>query len=1005
MQRTTLLTLRRTWLAATVCLLAAPSASTAQTATSDDETPAIVSYSFDQAADDANFYDLTLQGTARLVSLTDGNHVLSTGSAGGYADLGQTMGREVMAQLDGDFSISIDLCPSTSAPLSSFCWAWAFANGTNRYVAMVNAAGNGNWYYEIKRDAASQSKTNKGLATDQWHTLTVVQRGGNAETYIDGTLCASSAISLHPSEVAAELTQCWLGRSPFSGDAYLTHTLIDNFCIYDRALSADEVQQLSSQRPTVSKVKLTPEEQQEALRIELEAALAARYIHRACTLPTECSLGPVEWTYDETTAGYASFDGTQFTVVRRPDDDTAIEIGTLQGTIGTGEEAINVFETPIPVRVAPDDNAVGYLYCHMPDLVPQPGTGTLVSQTITYALGREEDLGFVYNELNHGDAIIPGIGTTLPWCRDAFIAKDTLRHCYYIVTTDLYGSRNGGTSMLGNFSIGMFRSYDLINWTYSRADVRRFLAANPPTDIYDNSGKSLLTSAKVTRVWAPQIIFIDNTPYIYYALGNSDNGDCDHFYISRANESFTNIETFQLLYGPNKVDNILDADINYLHTDQLYHMSLRDYEAGCIRDITCADLLNPEWNEVSVTTFTDGNRYEASSVFRRINDDVWNIGNVNYGNRRGFHFHTADALLRNLKGAPDLTGNLSPQHGSFIMVNQQEWDVLQAWSDLRGLVENAKRLYNKTRDSELRQAIIDAQNHLKGHGADTQMDVLARELEADCQTLRQLIASVSSNHTLPLTADDIHQLLERSTELDINNGDFSTSAEGWTANPAPTTSNGVAEFFAQRAVSYTANLNQTLTGLEPGDYLVTCQAFERSGHNSWSDGYPYEYENGCERLHYRLFANNDSTNVASLYSLTATGTNTLNGFANGMTSASNLFSQSPDNYLCGIVTTVGTSGTLTFGLHRPVSTVHTSDWCCFDNFRVYRLNDELPDGIKEVKSEKLKVRTDDVNIYDMTGRHLETGNASSATCQTSGIVVLKQKMSDGTVNTRKVLMR
>ena len=227
-------------------------------------------------------------------------------------------------------------------------------------------------------------------------------------------------------------------------------------------------------------------------------------------------------------------------------------IGELNGQFEYEGTTYSLYDEPVKVTVAKDDNAYGYLYCHMPNLVPETGVGTLVSQVITYALGKEEDKGLVFNELNRGSSIIDGIGTKLPWCRDAFMAKDTKRNCYYIVTTDLYGSRDGGTSMLENYSIGMFKSYDMINWTYNRCDMKQYLTENPVSDIYDNSGTKLLTAAKISRVWAPQIIFIDGDPYIYYAMGNTDNGDCDHFYISKANDDFSGITSLQMLYGANK---------------------------------------------------------------------------------------------------------------------------------------------------------------------------------------------------------------------------------------------------------------------------------------------------------------------------------------------------------------------------------------------------------------------------------------------------------------------
>jgi hypothetical protein len=58
-----------------------------------------------------------------------------------------------------------------------------------------------------------------------------------------------------------------------------------------------------------------------------------------------------------------------------------------------------------------------------------------------------------------------------------------------------------------------------------------------------------------------------------------------------------------------------------------------------------------------------------------------------------------------------------------------------------------------------------------------------------------------------------------------------------------------------------------------------------------------------------------------------------------MAGANRKFSENPDNYLCGVKTHVVSDGTLTFGIKSDVHTIHTSNWCCFDNFRVYRLDD------------------------------------------------------------------
>ena len=46
----------------------------------------------------------------------------------------------------------------------------------------------------------------------------------------------------------------WLGRSPFSGDAYMTNTYFDNFRVYNTALSEADITSLAEQRPTSKKI-------------------------------------------------------------------------------------------------------------------------------------------------------------------------------------------------------------------------------------------------------------------------------------------------------------------------------------------------------------------------------------------------------------------------------------------------------------------------------------------------------------------------------------------------------------------------------------------------------------------------------------------------------------------------------------------------------------------------------------------------------------------------------
>ena len=209
----------------------------------------LVSYSFDNNGDDSGTYAATLNGSASFVTLDDGNRVLYTGNNQGYLDLGTQMARNVLGQLSGDYTISLDINVGVPNSLNSYCWAWALGNGTNQYTALVNKAGGSDWYYEIKNSSAYMAYSGKTLREEEWHTITAVQSGSTCAIYVDGVRRGTVSTSLHPSSFASSITQSWLGRSPYSADAYMTNTMMDNFRIFKKALTAAEVQTLFEARP------------------------------------------------------------------------------------------------------------------------------------------------------------------------------------------------------------------------------------------------------------------------------------------------------------------------------------------------------------------------------------------------------------------------------------------------------------------------------------------------------------------------------------------------------------------------------------------------------------------------------------------------------------------------------------------------------------------------------------------------------------------------------------
>jgi len=222
------------------------------------QTP-IVSYSFEgnAAADDNNQYVGSFVSNASIVEMADGNHVLYTGN--GYMDLTVAMAQAVAASLTGNYSISVDFCIGTVNSLSSFCWMYAFANSTSQYLGLINAAGNADWYYEIKNGSTTYSvRTTSGVTSNIWHNVTVVQNGNNCSVYIDGVWKKMLTVSLFPAGFASSITGAYLGKSPFAADALMSNTFIDNFKIYGSALTADEVSALYTTTQGLSTTRITP---------------------------------------------------------------------------------------------------------------------------------------------------------------------------------------------------------------------------------------------------------------------------------------------------------------------------------------------------------------------------------------------------------------------------------------------------------------------------------------------------------------------------------------------------------------------------------------------------------------------------------------------------------------------------------------------------------------------------------------------------------------------------
>lgn len=229
-------------------------------------TPALadvaVSYSFEkqQNADDSGVYAATLQGDARIVTMTDGNHALFTGVDNGYLHLGKAIGNDVVGKLDGDFTIAVDvMVRSEDNSLDqdgNFVWTFASQspNGNPANYIMLRVR-NGAFGYTMRYFTTNyRLGESKSISTGEWHNITYVHSGDRAQLFLDGEVVEEKTYSqgggwwsesyISPAmmyEQAGSLDHNYIGRSSWSGNTCLQNAFVDNLFITDRALSAEEV--------------------------------------------------------------------------------------------------------------------------------------------------------------------------------------------------------------------------------------------------------------------------------------------------------------------------------------------------------------------------------------------------------------------------------------------------------------------------------------------------------------------------------------------------------------------------------------------------------------------------------------------------------------------------------------------------------------------------------------------------------------------------------------------
>ncbi|NUR59080.1 MAG: alpha-L-arabinofuranosidase [Catenulispora sp.] len=143
-----------------------------------------------------------------------------------------------------DFSVAAWVKP---ASISQWMRVFDFGTGTTDYMFLSLNAGHAPRFAISVTSYYNEQQVNAPdpLPVGEWSHLAVTLSGTTATLYVNGSAVATNtAMTLNPSGLPAT-TQNYIGRSQWAPDPYLDGC-VDEFQIYDRALSAAEVASLQT---------------------------------------------------------------------------------------------------------------------------------------------------------------------------------------------------------------------------------------------------------------------------------------------------------------------------------------------------------------------------------------------------------------------------------------------------------------------------------------------------------------------------------------------------------------------------------------------------------------------------------------------------------------------------------------------------------------------------------------------------------------------------------------
>jgi hypothetical protein len=200
-------------------------------------------YAFDGNANDSsgNGRNGSLVNGPTFVTGQVGQAVNLAGGAGGSASQHVSLPTGIVNGLT-DFSIATWVRLDTTG---NWRRIFDFGTGTSVNMFLVPTSGSTVRFAITTSGAGGEQRINgtSALPTGAWTHVAVTKSGNVGTLYVNGVQVGqNTGLTLSPSSLG-NTTNNWIGRSQYSADAFLDGQ-VDEFRIYNRALSASEVQAL-----------------------------------------------------------------------------------------------------------------------------------------------------------------------------------------------------------------------------------------------------------------------------------------------------------------------------------------------------------------------------------------------------------------------------------------------------------------------------------------------------------------------------------------------------------------------------------------------------------------------------------------------------------------------------------------------------------------------------------------------------------------------------------------